>query len=133
MAPTQPVPLAAWLPAAQYVLRDVLRERAAQVARYGLNDDLDFGTGPGVAWLAPLSLEPAAEVQRRFRQFYEDYEEDTGKPTWSLLIREELAETLEVPDTDLETLRAEAIQTAALLVSMCAQIDARLGITPTQF
>lgn len=130
MAP-QPVPTHLWLPAARHVLRDVLRERAAQVARYGLNDDLEFGTGPDVAWLTPLSEAAATEVEAGFRRFYDDYVEAHGKPTWSLLIREELAETLQ--ESDPIRLRQEAIQTAALLVSMVAQIDARMGVDANRF
>lgn len=114
-SPQRPVPLDLWLPATRDVLRDVLRERAAQVARYGLNDDLEDGAGADVAWLAPITYDPATVIEQRLRRFYEDYEEEHGKPTWSLLVREELAEALQ--EDDPERREQELIQTAALIVS----------------
>jgi hypothetical protein len=119
-------PTALWLPGARYVLRDVLRHRAAQVAQYGLNEDLAYGTGPHVRWLTGVSDDAAVDIERNLRRFYDDYVEEHGAPTWSLLIREELAETMQEDDPIRP--REEAIQTAALLVSMVARIDADLGV-----
>ena len=105
------------------VLTDVSVERAKQRARYGSNDDLEWGTGPETRWLIPFTYEPATAVERILRADYEEYEEATGKPTWVHLLREELAEAF--AETDPIRLREELIQVAALAVSWAEKIDAR--------
>lgn len=115
--------MSAWVPGCRAVLQDVFRERAAQVARYGLNEDLEDGTGRSTAWLAPVSFESAENIEALFRRFYEDYEEEHGKPTWSLLVREELAEAF--AESDPDRLREELVQVAALAVSWIEKIDSR--------
>lgn len=105
----------------QTVLEDVAAERAEQIARYGLNDDLEYGTGPDVPWLTPFTVEGARDVELAFRDDYEFREARTGKPTWMDLLREELAEV--ACETDRTRMRAEAIQVAALAVSLCERID----------
>lgn len=105
----------AWEAWTEEVLADVLAERRRQVARYGHNEALEDGTGPDVAWLAPVSHLGASLVEAEFRSFYEDHEESHGEPTWSLLVREELAEAF--AESDPERLEAELLQVAALCVS----------------
>lgn len=105
------------------VLLDVAAERSRQVARYGHNDDLQDGTGPRTAWLLPVAAHPATEIEQIFRGDYEDYEEETGKPTWAHLVREEIAEAFQ--EADPERLREELIQVAALAVSWVETLDAR--------
>lgn len=105
------------------VLSEVAAERVRQVERYGHNENLEDGTGPDVAWLFPLSSASATEVEAGFRSFYEDYEDAHGQPTWSLLVREELAEAF--AETDPTLLQAELIQVAALCVSWVEKIRRR--------
>jgi hypothetical protein len=97
------------------VLVEVLAERRRQVQQYGFNDDLETGMGPDVCWLLPYTADSAAEIEARLRIDYEDFEEDTGKPTWAHLLREELAEAICEPDA--EKREAEWLQVAALAVS----------------
>lgn len=104
------------------VLKDVRAERARQFARYGTNEDLDFGTGPETRWLQPISYRSASLIAEQLRGAYEEYEEETGKPTWVHLVLEEMAETF--MEADPEKLRAELIQVAALAVSWVEKIDA---------
>lgn len=108
-------------PATQSVLDDVADERGRQIEQYGENDDLEYGTGPDVIWLAPFSWEGASDVELGFREDYEVREARTGRPTWIDLLREELAEVAK--EDDPARLRAEAIQVAALAVSMCERLD----------
>lgn len=101
------------------VLDMVFEERIRQVARYGHNEDLEDGFGPGENWLTPIIEEDAldaTEIQVVFRMGYESHEESTGRPTWMHLIREEIAEWLESEPDDPEAI-TEALQAAALLVS----------------
>lgn len=97
------------------VLDRVFEERLRQVAKYGHNEDVEDGTGPGVAWLAPFTQQPATVVQKGFREDYEAREMVHGLPTWLQLVREELAEAAEAADD--ERLVAELLQVAALCVS----------------
>lgn len=105
----------AWVPGCMDVLRLVAEERVRQVARYGSNDDLEHGFGPNTRWLLPYTTASATDVEAALRQDYEDFEAETGKPTWVHLIREELAEAF--MEDDVLKREAEAIQVAALLVS----------------
>lgn len=108
-----------WVTGCLDVLQAVLEERVRQVARYGLNDECEDGTGSGVRWLAytdiNLDLRTAKEIEAAFRAEYEKYEKRHGLPTWMHLIREEMAEAF--AEDDLEKRNAEATQVAALLVS----------------
>lgn len=98
------------------VLDLVLAERQAQEARYGhANEVLEDGTGPGTTWLLPLTAASAKQVQSAFRMNYEEFEFDTGAPTWMHLVREEVAEAFQEDDPD--RLAEELIQVAALCVS----------------
>ena len=97
------------------VLDEVFAERVRQVKRYGQNDDLDNGTGPEVRWALPASSNSATVLQEQFREQYEEYEEETGKPTWAHLVREEVAEAFQ--EDDPERLAEELTQVAALCVS----------------
>ena len=110
-------------PQTSRVLEDVRAERVRQVARYGLNEDLEDGTGPLTRWLLPFTALPADVVETLLREDYEDFEQDAGKPTWVHLIREEVAEAF--TEADPVRLRAELVQVAALCVSWVERMDAR--------
>lgn len=103
------------------VLADVRAERTRQFATYGLNDDLEYGTGQ--PWLLPFAWSPPESVQAWFRSDYEEYEAQHRKPTWMHLIREEVAEAF--AETDPTRLREELLQVAALCVSWIEKIDAK--------
>jgi hypothetical protein len=105
------------------VLQLVRLERQRQFARYGSNEDLEDGTGPDVRWLGPFTGAPAVVIEAELRRDYEDYQEETGNPTWVHLIREEVAEAFTETDPDL--LVEELIQVAALCVSWVEKIQAR--------
>jgi hypothetical protein len=104
-----------WVPGCVEVLAEVLEERHRQVARYGHNDDLDMGMGPNVRWLLPYTQDSAVDVEQALRTDYEDYEDDTGQPTWTHLLREEFAEA--VMEADPVKREQELIQLAALCAS----------------
>lgn len=98
------------------VLDLVLEERKAQEARYGeANTKLESGTGPSFSWLLPYTQASASRIQEQLRADYEDFEEETGQPTWAHLVREEVAEAFQ--EADPERLAEELIQVAALCVS----------------
>lgn len=122
--PEPNAPLGDWFAQCSSVLLDVFSERKRQVARYGTNDDLEDGTGPESRWAAPVSTWSAQELERVFRADYEDFEEETGKPTWVHLVREELAEAFAEP-AGSERLEEELVQVAALCVSWVERIRAR--------
>lgn len=107
------------------VLNRVRQERARQFNQYGSNDDVKDGTGPEARWLAPLSWESAAAVETRFRADYEEFEAETGSPTWVHLIREEVAEAFQ--ENDDAALVAELTQVAALCVNWVEKILNRNG------
>lgn len=107
-------------PSTARVLADVAAERVRQVARYGENDDIPFGTGPDAIWLAPYSYDDATQVERGFRADYALEGGDAGA-TWMRLLREELSEV--ALETDHVRLRAELIQLAALAASWAERID----------
>lgn len=109
--------------ARERILSCIRVERLQQIARYGDNSDLEDGTGPETRWLLPFSTLPATAIEQALRDDYEDYEEETGKPTWVHLVREEIAEA--VQEDDPVRLREELIQVAALCVSWCEKIDSR--------
>lgn len=100
-----------WVPGCNQVLRAVVAERERQVAQYGLNSELEDGTGPDETWVQPLDYSPATVVQKRFRKDYEGF----IQPTWARLVREEVAEAFEQDDP--QRLEEELIQVAALCIS----------------
>jgi hypothetical protein len=116
-------------PAQQETMEKVLglirEERGRQFAQYGSNEEVQDGTGPKTAWLAPLAWEPAEDIQTVLRADYEDFEEETGSPTWVHLVREEIAEAFQ--EDDDESLAAELVQVAALCASWVERIMARNG------
>lgn len=105
------------------VLERVFQERTRQVSTYGHNTDLEDGTGPETRWALPASSNSARDLEQMFRQDYEDYEEETGKPTWVHLVREEIAEAFQ--ETDPALLAAELTQVAALCVSWVEKLETR--------
>jgi hypothetical protein len=105
-----------------YVLDQVFQERARQVRRYGLNRDVKAGTGPETRWLGPYTGDSAQAVEQALRADYEDFQSETGLPTWVHLIREEVAEAF--AEDDPVRLEAELIQVAALCVSMVERLHA---------
>lgn len=105
------------------VLGLVLKERAAQEARYGeANLSIENGTGPRVRWLGPYTGDSASTIQRTLRMDYEDFEDAAGAPTWVHLVREEIAEAFQ--ETDPERLAEELVQVAALCVSWVERLGA---------
>lgn len=102
------------------VLERVFQERVRQERQYGdVNDLLEDGFGPDVAWLEPLAGEwvlDAETIQRVLREEYEKREAGGDLPTWMHLIREEVAEFFET-DPDSPEAIDEALQVAALCVS----------------
>lgn len=111
------------LQATDRVLADVADERVRQRDRYGSNADLEDGTGPATRWLGPFTGASALTIEEALRTDYEDFEDETGKPTWVHLVREEVAEAF--AETDPVRLRAELVQVAALAVSWVEKLDAR--------
>jgi hypothetical protein len=105
-----------WVPGCTAVLADVLAERRRQVARYGLqHGELEYGTGPETRWLLPYTTASATDVEQALRDDYEDFEEDTGKPTRLHLLREEFAEAAK--EQPGQALYDEVTQVVALGVS----------------
>jgi len=104
-----------WEADTRAVLEEVFGERCEQVVQYGHNDDLETGMGPGVCWLLPYTTDSAQEIEATLRDDYLDYEEDTGRPTWLHLIREEFAEA--ATEADPVAREKEWLQVAALAVS----------------
>ncbi len=103
------------------VLDLVLEERVAQEARYGgANLTIVSGSGPEVRWLAPVSGLGATELQKVLRRDYEEFEDETGAPTWVHLVREEIAEVFQ--EDDPARLAEELIQVAALCVSWAERL-----------
>lgn len=94
------------------VLADVGAERAAQDARWGVQD-LPDGTDTGHTAAAD---EAKREVDSAFR---------TGRLTWRHILEEEFHEAL--AETDPGALRTELIQTAAVAVKWVQAIDRRAG------
>lgn len=107
------------------VLDEVFEERVRQEKRYGhVNDELYDGTGPEVRWL--LGVEdamPAKEIAARLRTAYEEFEAETGHPTWLHLVLEEVAESFECDTAD--RLEEELLQVAALCVSWVERLRKR--------
>ena len=106
------------------VLAEVGEERARQYARYGTNESTEYGMGPETRWLLPYTTESAWEIETDLRADYEGYE-DEAPVTWVHLIREEVAELFAEGDRDAA--RAEALQVAALCVSMVENMDHEAG------
>lgn len=113
-----------WVDGMHSVLQTVAAERARQVGQYGLNEDIEDGTGIEVQWLKPFSDWPAGDVEGGFRKEYEAHEDRNGKPTWVHLVREEVAEAFQ--EDDPERLAKELIQVAALCVSWVEKIRSRI-------
>ena len=105
------------------LLNMIREERVRQIEQYGTNEHLMLGFGSSVSaypWLLPYSDADSGKIEAAFRADYERYEKDRGQPTWMHLIREEVAElfaTRRAPDAI-----AEAVQVAALCVSLCEQL-----------
>lgn len=112
-----------WQIATIGVLEDVFAERCRQVDRYGHNVENADGTGPETRWLLPFTGLSAKEIEADFRAEYEDFEEETGAPTWVHLVREELAEAF--AESDPDRLQEELIQVAALCTSWVEKIRSR--------
>lgn len=106
------------------VLERVFEERKGQVAKYGHNEDIEDGTGPETRWLLPFTSLSAEKIEADLRADYEAFEEETGKPTWAHLVREELAEAF--MEEDDQRLIEELTQVAALCVSWMEKIQKRL-------
>lgn len=105
----------------RHVLSLVFKEREAQEVRYGeANKKLESGSGPETRWLLPYTGGSAQDIQEELRADYEDFEEETGQPTWVHLVREEVAEAFQ--EDDPERLAEELIQVAALCVSWAERL-----------
>ena len=104
------------------VLELVFAERQSQEARYGeANLSTQSGTGPDVRWLLPYTTRSAVSIQHDLRDYYEDFEEETGSITWLHLVREEICEAFQ--ESDPVRLAEELIQVAALCVSWVERLD----------
>ena len=107
----------------EMVLNLVRDERTRQDQTHGLNLDVEMGFGgsvPSYPWLMPYSDADSGRIEAAFRADYGEYESTHGLPTWMHLIREEVAELFDThssPDA-IE----EAVQVAALCVSLCEQL-----------
>lgn len=114
------------------VLNMVRTERSRQIERYGSNNDLLLGFGSSVSaypWLLPYNGELSGKIEKAFRADYEEYESAHGRPTWMHLIREEVAELF---DTRVfEDAVSEAVQVAALCVSLCEKLIAEYEGEPS--
>ena len=106
---------------------EVLDLVRAQVDRqntmYPDNHLLAAGFGSSVQpypWLSPYSEDSNGEIEAAFRADYGDYECLNGRPTWMHLIREEVAELFNTR-TPVHAIE-EAVQIAALCVSLCEQM-----------
>ena len=114
-----------WQDGSREVLEAVFREREQQVARYGLNRDLEDGTGPDVRWLSGthpyLDALPAEMIELVLRREYDTH----PKPTWLRLVREEMAEAFK--ESDPVALEAELLQVAALCVSWIERLRERVA------
>lgn len=98
------------------VLEKVFEERVRQMKQHGTAmRDMEDGTGPDVNWMRPINGEHAGDIQKLFRQEYEEYEANHGRPTRMHLVREELAEAFEL-DGDDPNFVYELLQVAALCV-----------------
>lgn len=107
---------------------DLVRaERARQDERYGKVNHLQtigFGSNvPAYPWLSPFSDANSASIEAAFRGDYRRYEDLHGHPSKMHLIREEVAELFDTR-TSSDAI-GEAIQVAALCVSVCEQLLAQ--------
>lgn len=101
------------------VLNLVEKERERQFKTYGPNRDLKIGFGqPWIPECRTVGELSARDAESLFRRDYEHFEAETGRPDWMRLIREEVAELFVEDGSDPERLEAEAIQVAALCVSL---------------
>lgn len=109
------------------VLNLVREERTRQDAEHGrTNRDLAMGFGgsvPAYPWLMPYSDAESGNIEAAFRTDYEAFQRGYGLPTWMHLIREEIAELFDT-QTSSDTIE-EAVQVAALCVSLCEQLLAK--------
>lgn len=118
-------------PAREAVLHLVREERTRQIQQYGMNSDIVLGFGGGtvsVPWLLPYSDADSGRVEAAFRADYEQYKKEHGNPTWMHLIREEVAELFDAQQP--ERVIAEAVQVAALCVSLVEHLLTTEGDTP---
>lgn len=104
-------------PTAQ-VLLDVLDERTRQNAKWGEQNHSD-GTGPDAVWAFTGPASYVAQCAKRDT----DEAADAGVVTWRHIIVEELAEA--IAEDDVDRLRAELIQSAAVCVQWVEAIDRR--------
>lgn len=107
-------------PNRESILNLIRGERTRQIEKYGTNNRNFLGFGSNLSaypWLMPYSDSGSAKIEKAFRADYESYEHSYGAPTWMHLIREEVAELFD-SDTINEAI-AEAVQVAALCVSLC--------------
>lgn len=106
------------------LLRD---ERVRQEDEHGsTNSSLAMGFGGSVRatpWLMPYSDAESGNIEAAFRADYEAYAKTHGLPTWMHLIREEVAELFDTRISS-DTIE-EAVQVAALCVSLCEQLLAK--------
>jgi hypothetical protein len=110
------------------VLTEIAAERERQDAKWGEQNHPD-GTGeigwpehimPGMGW--SINMTPAEHVAKLARRHCQQ-EAKQGKTTWLGIALEEVAEAF--AESDPEKLRAELVQTAAVLVAWAEAIDRR--------
>ena len=109
------------------VLILIMDEHSRQWKLHGsTNPCLEMGFGSSVRatpWLMPYSDSDSGRIEAAFRADYGDYTNTHGLPTWMHLIREEVAELFDTKVT-ADTIE-EAVQVAALCVSLCEQLLAK--------
>lgn len=102
------------------VMIEVADERAAQDAKWGEQDHPD-GTGPGHLW--PGLLRHPMDLNASIAKEQVDFDARTGTLTFAGILLEEVFEA--ISEGDVEALRTELIQVAAVAVAWAEAIDRR--------
>lgn len=109
------------------VLNLVRDERARQDDKFAnVNHLITMGFGSSVQpypWLKPFVGSSSGDIEAAFRDDYVEYENLHGYPTWMHLIREEVAELFDTRTSSRAI--EEAVQVAALCVSLCEELIAQ--------
>lgn len=102
-------------------LADVAAERVAQDARWGIQEKLPDGTGPG----GPDGASAAARARREVEEASR-----AGTLTWRHILHEEVLEAF--AEDDPARLRAELVQVAAVAVKWIQDLDRRAATDLTR-
>lgn len=99
------------------VLEEVLHERRRQIAKWGHQTHPDH-VGPGLRLAGGRKNWETATMLKGFNDTY-------GNPYWSLILAEEFYEAIE--SEDLEDLRKELLEVAAVAVAWIEDLDGRVA------